>query len=71
MNRRKKVNGMSTLALEKQNLKEFIKQNKNKIYTIAEQNTIRNKKGQTTISKDDPWFNENEWDEYFSTRVFN
>jgi hypothetical protein len=56
---------MSTLALEKQNLKDFIKQNKEKIYKAAEENTVRNTKGQATISKDDPWFYENEWDKHF------
>jgi hypothetical protein len=43
---------------------KFIKQNKEKVYRLAEQNTVRNSKGQIVISKNDPWFHENEWDEY-------
>lgn len=49
----------------KDELKDFIKQNKEKVYKIAEQNTTRNSKGQVIISKDDPWFNEDEWEEHF------
>ena len=63
--RMKKVNNMNnTMAMERLSLKQFIKQNKEKVYSVAEQNTVRNSKGQTTISKDDPWFYEDEWDEH-------
>lgn len=34
-----------------------------KIYELAEKNTVRNADGQTVISRDDPWFYEDEWDE--------
>jgi hypothetical protein len=43
----------------------FINQNKDKIYKIAESNTKRNNKGLPTISRNDSWFYEDEWDEYF------
>lgn len=36
-----------------------------KIYELAEKNTVRNADGQTVISRDDPWFYEDEWDEYY------
>lgn len=48
----------------KRSLKKFIKKNKEKVYKIAEQNTTRNSKGQVIISKDDPWFYEDEWEEH-------
>lgn len=36
--------------------------NKDKIDALAEANTKRNSAGQTVISRDDPWFYEDEWD---------
>lgn len=61
----KKVNPMSTLTLEKKLLKSFVKENKEKIYETARKNTNYNSEGKPTISKNDEWFNENEWDEHF------
>ena len=42
----------------------FFQANKDKIDALAEANTKRNSAGQTVISRDDPWFHEDEWDEY-------
>ena len=61
----KKVDDMSTLAIEKLSLTDFIKQNKEKIYETARKNTKLNTEGRPVISKDDPWFCEDEWDEHF------
>ena len=44
---------------------EFVRANKDKLYELAEKNTVRNADGQTVISRDDPWFYEDEWDEYY------
>ena len=60
---RKKVDDMSTLAMDNISFKEFIKQNKEKIRKLAEINTIRNSKGEVVIAKDDPSRNEVEWDD--------
>ena len=62
--KRKKSDTMSTSTIDNVSFTKFIKQNKEKAYRLAEQNTTRNSKGQVIISKDDPWVNENEWDEY-------
>ena len=43
----------------------FYQANKDKICALAEANTKRNAAGQTVISRDDPWFYEDEWDEYY------
>lgn len=43
---------------------EIYRANREKIYALAEANTKRNFAGQTVISRDDPWFYEDEWDEY-------
>lgn len=61
----KEVNDMSAMVIERASLKSFIEQNKSKIYNMAEKNTVRNSKGQTTISRTDPDFNEDEWEEHF------
>lgn len=63
--RRKNGDSMATYALERNSLKNFIKQNKEKIYETARNNTQYNANGQVVISKNDPSFNENEWDEHF------
>lgn len=52
-----------------QNFDEFIKANKKIIYDIAEKNTERNANGETVISRDDPWFYEDEWDDYYKELV--
>ena len=58
-------NDMSTLAIDNKSIKNFINQNKEKIYKAARQNTKLNDQGKATISKDDPWFQEDKWDEHF------
>ena len=63
-NKLRRVKDMTTMAMERASLKDFLDKNKEKIYSLAEQNTVRNSKGQTTISKSDPWFQEDEWDEH-------
>jgi hypothetical protein len=50
------------MAIERATLKDFINQNKEKIYDEARKNTKLNAQGRPTISRDDPWFYENEWD---------
>ena len=50
------------------NFSEFIKANKAKIYAHAQSNTKYNSKGQAVISRDDPWFYEDEWDKNFLTQ---
>jgi hypothetical protein len=55
---------MSTLTVDNASFTKLIKQNKEKAYRLAEQNTVHNSKGQAVISKDDPWVHEKEWDEY-------
>lgn len=54
-----------TKVIVDSDFKQFIQDNKEKIYKIAEQNTTYNSDGQATISKDDPYFNEDEWEEHF------
>lgn len=61
----KKVKNMSAYTFERDSLKNFIRQNKDKIYETARNNTKYNTKGQAVISKDDPSFNEDVWDEHF------
>ncbi len=45
--------------------KDFLRDNKEKIYKIAEKNTAKNKDGIPVIAKDDPWHDEDEWDTHF------
>lgn len=47
------------------NFSEFVAAHKEKIYEQAEKNTQRNAQGHTVISRSDPWFYEDEWDEYY------
>lgn len=61
----KRVIDMSTITAEKLSLSNFIKQNKSKIYEQARKNTLLNKEGKAIISKDDDWFYEKEWDEFY------
>ena len=55
---------MSTLAVDNKSFTDYIKKNKEKVYRIAEQNTVRNSQGQVTITKNDPWYYEDEWEEH-------
>ncbi|MBQ7199367.1 MAG: hypothetical protein IJS29_08905 [Selenomonadaceae bacterium] len=47
------------------NFSEFVKANKAEIYALAKENTRYNEDGVAVISRDDTWFYEDEWDEYF------
>ena len=47
----------------------WFKSNAEKINALAEANTKRNANGDTTISRDDPWFYEDEWDEYYKELI--
>lgn len=50
---------------------KFVAKNKNLLFTFAKKNTAYNSKGQAVISKEDSWFNEDEWDEDFKEPVAN
>jgi len=56
---------MSTLTIDNASFVKFIKKNKEKAYRLAEQNTVRNSKGEIVIAKNDPWYKEDEWDEIY------
>lgn len=43
----------------------FLKTNREKIFALAEKKSKPNSKGQATISRNDSWFYEDEWDELF------
>ena len=54
------------------NMTEFAawyKENADKINAAAEANTKRNANGDTVISRDDPWFYEDEWDDYYKELI--
>jgi hypothetical protein len=63
--KRKKEKNMNATVANNFSLSEFIKQNKEKIYETARKNTKLNSEGKPTISKDDDWFYEDEWDRHF------
>jgi hypothetical protein len=62
---RKKDKNMNTAFANNLSLSDFIKQNKSKIYEMAHKNTTLNQDGKPTISKNDDWFNEDEWEQHF------
>lgn len=47
------------------NFADFMARNKTALFEIARENTPRNNNGDAVISKEDSWFNEDEWDEYY------
>jgi hypothetical protein len=47
-------------------LSEFIKENKDLCYAIAEKNTIRNDCTKPIIAQNDKWTKEKEWDKFYS-----
>lgn len=47
------------------NFGDFMKNNRTMLYAAAEKNTRRNAEGHAVITRDDPWFDENEWDEHY------
>lgn len=46
-------------------LAEFIKENKEAVYMLAERNTTRNENGQIVLLENDEWREESEWDDFF------
>jgi hypothetical protein len=63
--KRKKDKDMNTAIATNLSLSDFIKQNKDRLYEAGRKNVKLNKDGKPTISRNDPWFDENEWDEHF------
>lgn len=53
---------MRTVTVKNLTLTDYIKENKAQIYETARNNTVLNDKNQPTISKNDDWFSEDEWD---------
>ena len=48
---------------------KFVKANREKLFALAERNTERNENGDAVISRNDPWFYEDEWDDYYKELV--
>lgn len=44
------------------NFDEFVKSNKEKLYSLARKNTIYNSNDDAVISRDDSWFYDDVWD---------
>ena len=51
------------------NFSEFVKANKEKIYSLAKKNTEYNSNGDAVISHKDSWFYEDEWDEDYKELI--
>ena len=51
-------------ALNQFSFTDFIRTNKNTINKVVNSNTVKNKDGLTVITKNDPWRNEKEWDQF-------
>lgn len=47
----------------------FVKANREKIYSAAKRNTVYNSNGDATISRDDSWFYDDVWDKDFKELV--
>ena len=50
---------------------EFVRKNKVALFSFAEKNTEYNAEGRAVISRDDPWFDEDEWDAHYKELVAN
>ena len=48
---------------------KFIEANRAAIYADAESRTKRNAKGETIITRDDPWYYEDCWDEEYKELI--
>jgi len=59
------INRWRCIECREKKFEKFIKDNEEKIKEIAEKNTIRNESGQTVISEDDEWREDNEWNRYY------
>lgn len=44
---------------------KFAAVHKGLMFSLAEKNTRRNENGDAVIEQDDPWFKEDEWDDYY------
>lgn len=44
---------------------KFAATHKGLMFSLAEKNTKRNENGDAVIEKSDPWFEEDEWDDYY------
>lgn len=44
---------------------DYLEDNRELAYSLAEANTIRNTEGRVVISKDDEWRDEKEWDRLY------
>lgn len=44
---------------------KFVVEHEDLMFAAAEKNTKRNKNGDAIIEEDDPWFKEDEWDDYY------
>ena len=47
----------------------FLKANREKINALAEKNTEYNEEGNAVISRDDPWFYDDVWDEDYKELI--
>lgn len=59
MRRKKEGHSMSRLS-------EFISQNRNLCYAMAEENTPKDKQGKVVIPLEDEWMREPEWDKIYN-----
>lgn len=59
---KKEGHGMSKLS-------EFISQNRNLCYAMAEKNTPKNPQGKVIVTKEDEWKEEKEWDLHYNRLV--
>jgi hypothetical protein len=48
-------------------IKDMLKKNSKRLHKDARNNTKVNSEGHTVISKDDPWFHEDCWDDHFKS----
>ena len=51
------------------NFNEFVKANKEKLYSLAKSNTKYNENGDAFISRKDSWFYEDEWDKDYERLI--
>jgi hypothetical protein len=59
---------MNSSIVDNLSLSNFIKQNKARLYENGRKNVKLNENGNPTISRDDSWFNEDQWDKHFQDK---
>ncbi|PKM50701.1 MAG: hypothetical protein CVV02_10475 [Firmicutes bacterium HGW-Firmicutes-7] len=64
-----KVEDMLANTVDKNMLSDFINKNKAKIYEAARNDTKYNTEGKATISRNDEWFKEDEWDNLYKKGI--